>query len=140
MTTVSCGIDALRASMGGVVVGPDDPDYDDARRVWNGNIDRRPAVIARCASPADVAAAIGYGRSEGLEIAVRGGAHSMSGSSVVDGGLVVDLSPLRQVTVDPAAKRAASAVAPCWPTSTWPRRSTGWPSPPASSGTRGSRA
>ena len=99
-------IEDLRASFGGPVIGPGDPDYDEARKLWNADIDRRPAVIARCASAADVAAAIAYARDNGLEIAVRGGAHSIPGASSVDDGLVIDLSQMNQVTVDPEAKRA----------------------------------
>jgi len=92
--------------MSGPVIGPVDPGYDEARRVWNADIDRRPAVIARCVSAADAAAAVTYAAEHDLEIAVRGGAHSMSGMSVVDCGLMIDLSQLNQVTVDPQAKRA----------------------------------
>jgi FAD/FMN-containing dehydrogenase len=102
-------IGTLRAAMSGPVIGPADPDYDQARRVWNAGIDRRPAMIARCASPADVAAAVTFGGANSLEIAVRGGAHSMSGASVVDDGLVIDLSQLNQVSVDSQAKRARAA-------------------------------
>jgi len=88
------------------VIGPADPDYDQARRVWNAGIDRRPAMIARCASPADVAAAVTFAAGHYLEITVRGGAHSMSGASVADHGLMIDLSQLNQVSVDPQAKQA----------------------------------
>ena len=104
--TVSGDIEALRAAMSGPVIGPVDPDYDEARKVWNADIDRRPVVIAQCASPADVKTAIAFATEQGLEIAVRSGAHSMSGASVVDNGLVIDLSQLRQVTVNPGTKRA----------------------------------
>lgn len=102
----SSGIEELRTTMAGPVIGPGDPDYDDARTLWNADIDRRPAMIARCLSAADVSAAIGFATEHALEIAVRGGGHSISGTSVVDGGLMVDLSRLNQVTVDPRTKRA----------------------------------
>ena len=99
-------IGPLRAAMTGPVIGPADEDYDQARRVWNAGIDRRPAVIARCVSPADVAAAVTFAAANGMEVTVRGGAHSMSGASVADGGLMIDLSQLNRVSVDPQAKRA----------------------------------
>ena len=104
--TMRGSIDTLRAAMSGPVIGPADPDYDQARRVWNAGIDRHPAVIARCASPADVAAAVTFAATNGVEITVRGGAHNMSGAAVADGGLMIDLSQLNQVSVDPQAKRA----------------------------------
>jgi hypothetical protein len=96
----------LQDCMDGPVIGPDDPTYDDARRVWNADSDRRPALIARCLSASDVSAAIRFATAEGLEIAVRAGAHSMSGASTVDDGLVIDLSQLNQVSVNPDSKRA----------------------------------
>ena len=99
-------IGQLRAVMEGPVIEPGDPGFDDGRRVWNGGINRRPAVIARCASAADVAAAIGYAREHGLEVAVRGGAHNPAGTAVCDDGLMIDLSQLNSVEVDPAARRA----------------------------------
>ncbi|MBA2767871.1 MAG: FAD-binding oxidoreductase [Sporichthyaceae bacterium] len=97
---------ALRAVMRGDVLVPGDGDYDVARRVWNAEIDRKPAVIARCLSAADVAAAVTYAVERGLEIAVRGGAHSLSGYSVVDDGLMIELSGMNTVVVDPEARRA----------------------------------
>jgi FAD/FMN-containing dehydrogenase len=97
---------AFRSSFSGQVLTPGDNGYDDARRVWNSDIDRRPAVIAQCRSAADVSAAVLYGAEEGLEIAVRSGSHGISGHAVVDDGLMIDLTPMNQVVVDPEARRA----------------------------------
>jgi FAD/FMN-containing dehydrogenase len=96
----------LRRGFHGQVLLPDQDGYHSARRVWNAMVDRRPAVIARCASPADVAAAVRFGRALGLEIGVRCGGHSVLGISVPDGGLMVDLSPLGAVRIDPDRRRA----------------------------------
>jgi hypothetical protein len=104
--TASGPVDALRAAMDGLVLEPGDAEYETSRSLWNADIDRRPALIARCSSAADVAAAVLFGTREGLEIAVRGGGHSMSGSSSVDGGLVIDLRLLNAVRVDPEARTA----------------------------------
>jgi FAD/FMN-containing dehydrogenase len=95
----------LRAAMTGRVVDPTDHQYDTARTVWNAGIDRRPALIAQCASTADVATAVRFGAEQGLELAVRGGAHSTAGAGVLNDGLVIDLSRLNDVTVDPMGKR-----------------------------------
>ena len=100
------GIGEFRARMDSRVFTQADPGFDDTRRVWNAQIDRRPAVIARCASAGDVAAAIGFARERQLEISVRGGAHNTAGIAVCDGGMMIDLSLLNAVTVDPAARRA----------------------------------
>ena len=80
-------ITGLRDRFRGDLVEPADTAYDESRKVWNGNIDRRPRVVAHCLDEADVQAAVRFAIAEGLEIAVRGGAHSMSGTSVVDDGL-----------------------------------------------------
>lgn len=90
----------------GTVLRPGDAGYDDARAVWNGLVDHRPAVIARCASPSDVAAALAHARQTGLEVGVRGGGHNYAGAAVPDGGLCVDLRAMNHVTVDPVARRA----------------------------------
>jgi FAD/FMN-containing dehydrogenase len=104
--TMSGGVDALREVMDGQVLLPDDPDFDRAALIWNGAIDRSPAVVARCTSAADVAAALRWGQENGLEIAVRGGGHNVAGTAVIEGGLTIDLSPLTTVVVDPVARRA----------------------------------
>jgi FAD/FMN-containing dehydrogenase len=96
----------LEASFGGQLVQPADPSYDDDRRIWNGSIDRFPALIARCAGVADVMAAVRFAREAGLRVAVRGGGHSFPGLSVCDGGIVIDLSPMRGIRVDPEARTA----------------------------------
>jgi FAD/FMN-containing dehydrogenase len=104
-TTIG-GIRELRAVLEGPVLVPGDAGFDDARRVWNAGIDRSPAVIARCATTADVALALALARGRGLEVAVRGGAHNPAGTAVIDDGLMIDLSPLNAVVVDPVARRA----------------------------------
>ncbi|MFC5752186.1 FAD-binding oxidoreductase [Actinomadura rugatobispora] len=96
----------LRPGLSGIALLPDDPGYEDARTIFNSMIDRRPAVIAQCATAGDVARAIEVGRSLGLEIAVRGGGHGVAGKGITDGGLVIDLRRMSTVTVDPAARTA----------------------------------
>src|ERR687889_1126628 len=104
--TVGGDFDALRTSAAGVVLLPGDDGYDEARSVWNGAIDKRPAVIVRCTGPDDVAAGLRYAQDSGLEIAVRGGGHGYWGAAVPEGGLMIDLSPIHHVVVDPHARRA----------------------------------
>jgi hypothetical protein len=90
----------------GEVIDPSHPGYDAHREIWNAMVDRRPALIARCASPADVVAAVRHGREEGLEIGVRSGGHGVLGLCVPEGGLMIDLSPMGDVRVDPVRRRA----------------------------------
>jgi FAD/FMN-containing dehydrogenase len=99
----------LRDGLRGQAFTPGDPGYDEARTIWNGMFDdRRPALVVRCAGVADVVAAVGLARSEGLEIAVRGGGHSIPGFSAIDGGIVIDLGPMKGVRVDPATRRVVA--------------------------------
>ncbi len=95
-----------RAALRGYVVGPEDPSYDTNRKIWNGSIDRHPAVIIRCAGVSDVIAAVNFGRARGLPVAVRSGGHSFPGLSVADGALVIDLSLMKGVRVDPERRTA----------------------------------
>lgn len=95
---------ALIDSFGGEIVLPSDPGYDEHRKIWNGSIDRRPAIIARCSGVADVIAALRFGREQALQIAVRSGGHSFPGQSICDDGLVIDLRQMRGVRVDPDAR------------------------------------
>src|SRR5919204_1712170 len=96
----------LETSLRGELVRPDDPSYDDHRRIWNGSISRRPALIARCTGVADVIAAVRFARQTGLEVAVRGGGHSFPGLSVADDALLIDLAPMKGIRVDPSARKA----------------------------------
>jgi DNA-binding GntR family transcriptional regulator len=96
----------LRASFRGELVRPSDPGYDQHRKIWNGSIDRRPALIARCTGVADVIAAVRFAKATGLEIAVRGGGHSFPDLSLCDGGIVIDLAPMKGIRVDPRARTA----------------------------------
>jgi FAD/FMN-containing dehydrogenase len=114
MTTEVHWTDSLRAQMAGPVLAPSDPAYEDARRVHNGLIDRRPALVARCHGTADVQAAVRFARERGLEIAVRGGGHNVAGNAVCDGGLMIDLSAMRGVHVDPRARRARAQGGATW--------------------------
>jgi FAD/FMN-containing dehydrogenase len=96
----------LGDSLAGEVITPGDPRYEGARRVWNGMVDRRPAVIARCAGELDIVAAMRFAREHGLPVAVRGGGHNVAGNAVCDEGLVIDLSSLKGVEVDAVTRTA----------------------------------
>ena len=111
---VAESLDDLRRSLAGDVVGPADAGYDAARRCFNALVDRRPAVIARCAGAGDVATAFDFARTHELEVAVRGGGHNPAGHCVCDDGLVIDLSQLRTVEVDAGAGIARAAGGSTW--------------------------
>jgi FAD binding domain/Berberine and berberine like len=97
------GMEALKDGFRGSILMPADEGYDEARRIWNGTIDRQPAVIARCEGVADAIEAVNYARESGLSVAVRGGGHHVAGASINDAGVVVDLSQMRSVRVDPVS-------------------------------------
>jgi FAD/FMN-containing dehydrogenase len=107
-------VDTLRRTFSGRLTLPDDPEYDAHRAVFNAMIDRRPAVVARCETTADVVGAIELARTRGLVTAVRGGGHSVSGLSVCDDGIVIDLRGLDGIDVDPEAKRARVGGGVLW--------------------------
>lgn len=98
----------------GELIRPDDPRYDAARAVWNGAIDRRPALVARCTGAADVRTAVLFARERDLLVAVRGGGHNVAGTAVCDGGLVIDLSPMKGLWVDPARRVARAQAGLLW--------------------------
>jgi FAD/FMN-containing dehydrogenase len=104
----------LEATLRGRLVRPADRDYEQARAVWNATHDRRPAVVIRCAGTADVMRAVEFARSEGLEVAVRGGAHSIAGFSTCDGGVVIDTSPMQGIRVDPTGRRVVAQPGLTW--------------------------
>jgi FAD/FMN-containing dehydrogenase len=114
MPTDAKSSDVLRSQIAGSVLSPSDAAYDEARRVHNGLIDRRPALVVRCHGTADVQAAVRFGREHHLEIAVRGGAHNVAGNAVCDGGLVIDLSAMRGVHVDPRRRHARAQGGATW--------------------------
>jgi len=98
----------------GQLITADNADYDTARAIWNGAVDRRPRLIARCSGSADVASAVFFARAHDLEIAVRGGGHNVAGTAVCDDGIVIDLSTMRSVSVDPTSRTAVVQGGALW--------------------------
>ncbi|MGH9714725.1 MAG: FAD-binding oxidoreductase [Candidatus Acidiferrales bacterium] len=98
----------------GQLLRPSDPGYDEARKVWNGMIDKRPAIVARCTGVADVIQCVNFARANNLPLAVRGGGHNLSGNAVCDSGLVIDLSHMKSVRVDPTRRRARAEPGVLW--------------------------
>ena len=105
-------LDRLRAQLRGTVLTPGDPEYDQARALWNAMVDRRPALIARCLGAADVIACVEFARAQGLLLSIKGGGHNIAGLAACDGGLMLDMSRMRGVWVDPLT-RTARAQAGC---------------------------
>ncbi len=114
MTDVTTAARAEIAGFAGPVLRPDSPGYDEARSVFNGMVDRRPALIARCTSADDVSAAVRHAVAAGLPVSVYGGGHSVTGAAVVDGGLCIDMRPLKAVSVDPAARTVQADAGLTW--------------------------
>jgi FAD/FMN-containing dehydrogenase len=108
-------VQELREAVRGNVVGPSDDGYAEASYAWNGAFyERRPALVVQCSGAADVIAAVGFARGNHLDVAVRGGGHSVAGLSTTDGGMVIDLAPMSGVTVDPVAQRASVGGGAVW--------------------------
>jgi FAD/FMN-containing dehydrogenase len=107
-------LDGLQSGLRGTLIRPDDPDYDAARRLWNGLVDKRPAAIVRCDGVADVIAATSFAGDHGLPVAVRGGGHNVAGSAMAGGGLTLDLSQMRSVRVDPVARTVRAEGGATW--------------------------
>jgi hypothetical protein len=107
-------VEELARAFAGELLQPGDGGFDEARLVWNGIHDRHPALIARCTTPDDVVAAVNFARTHDLEVAVRGGAHSAPGYATCDDGIVIDLSPMNKVEVDPSAKTARAEAGTTW--------------------------
>jgi FAD/FMN-containing dehydrogenase len=106
--------ETFRSGFGGEVVVPGDPTYDEVRAVWNGEFDKRPAVIARCQKTEDIVEAVRFARESGLPLAVRGGGHSLAGLSSCDDGIMPDLSLMREVQVDPTTRTAIVQPGATW--------------------------
>ena len=107
-------VEEFQTSLRGPLLQPGDAGYDDARIVWNGMIDRRPALIARCAGVADVIQAVNFARDNHLLVSVRGGGHNITGYAVNDGGIVIDLSQMKSVHVDLAKSTARAEAGLTW--------------------------
>src|SRR4030095_11219235 len=112
--TTTKDFEPLRGDLRGPVILPGDPGYDAARAIWNGAIDRRPACVARCTGVADVVAAVRFARERDLLVAGGSGGHGVGGHALCDGGLVIDLSPMKGIRVDPAARIARAEAGVLW--------------------------
>ncbi|MFW6076036.1 MAG: FAD-binding oxidoreductase, partial [Chloroflexota bacterium] len=111
---VDTGLESFRATFRGPVLEPGDSGYDDARSIWNAMIDRRPAIIARCTGAADVIAAVNYARERDLVVSVRGGGHGVAGNALNEGGLMIDLSLMKSIRIDPGNRTARAEPGVVW--------------------------
>ena len=136
-------VDGLRSRSRGRVLTSADDGYDAARRIWNAMIDKRPALIVRCAGAADVLEAVRFAAAHELLLSVRGGGHNVAGTAVCDGGLMIDMSPMKGIRVDPVTRTAWAQPGSCGRSSTTRRKPSG-SRPPAASwarpGSPGSRS
>jgi|SRR5829696_3677097 len=107
-------VEEFASKLRGELLRPGDPDYEEARLVWNDLIDKRPALIARCAGVGDVIDSVNFARENDLLMAVRGGGHNVAGNAVCDGGLVIDLSPMKRIQVDPERRTVRAEGGATW--------------------------
>jgi len=107
-------VDRWQPRFGGQLLAPSHNDYNAARQIWNGMIDRLPALIARCTSTADVTSAIRLAQSEHLPISVRGGGHGVAGNAICDDGLVIDLTPMKEIFVNPGTREIVAGAGVRW--------------------------
>ncbi len=107
-------IQKFKADFRGEIISPNDAGYNDARKIWNGMIDKRPALIARCTGAVDVINAVNFARASKLLVAVRGGGHNVAGNAVCDGGLVIDLSRMKSIRIDPVRRTARAEPGVTW--------------------------
>lgn len=114
MTGVQSGVEALQGTIDGTVAMPGDAVYDTAVAIWNGVIERRPGVVVSCVSNADVTAALSFARAGGLEVSVRGGGHNYAGHALCDGGLMIDLTPMKSIVVDAPGRRVVCGGGATW--------------------------
>src|SRR5436309_14667480 len=112
--SIASSLEQIAPSFTGQLLQPSDTGYDEARRVHNGLIDKRPALVARCFGTADVADAVKLARTLNLEVAVRGGGHNVAGRATIDGGVMIDLAPMKGIYVDPAARTARAQGGVLW--------------------------
>src|SRR5688572_26500050 len=112
--SLDAGVQQLRTSFAGLLLRPFDERYEEVRAIWNGAIRRRPALIASCTGTADVLAVLRFARDRGLKISVRGGGHAVAGHALCDGGVLIDLSPMTSVRVDPESRKARASGGALW--------------------------
>jgi len=114
MSVIIDAVKILKGDLRGEILLPADKDYDQSRKVWNGMIDRHPALIVRCLGASDVMKSIKFAQDHGLTVSVRGGGHNVAGNAVCEGGLMIDLSKMKSVRVDPAKRRAQAEPGATW--------------------------
>jgi FAD/FMN-containing dehydrogenase len=128
-TLTSASVEEFRSRLRGRLLLPGDDSYDEARAIWNGMIDKRPALIARCVGVADVIEGVNFARAHNLLVSVRGGGHNVAGKAVADGGLMIDLSLMRGIHVDPKARTARAQPGANWGDLDWETQPFGLATP-----------